>query len=200
MKLLRPAGGTLLLAAFALPAAASEGGGGASALLQPQIGTIFWTLVTFICLAWLLAKVAWKPLIGALDQREQSIKDNLDSAERERTEAEGLLTEHRALVTQARRERSEALAEGRKDAEKVKADLLEEARKQREQIFKQSEAQIEAGMRQARDELRSDAVDLAIGAAEKLLSRNLDDATHRRLVEEYLAGLESGGDPTSLPS
>jgi F-type H+-transporting ATPase subunit b len=191
----------MLLAAAALPVSASEGGGGgASTLLQPQIGTIFWTLVTFLCLAWLLSKFAWKPLLGALNERERSIQANIEQAERERGEANDLLAEHKDLVAQARRERAEALSAGQKDAERLKAEILDEARNQREQLLKQSEAQIQAGLRQARDELRTDAVDLALAAAEKLLTRNLDDQTHRKLVEEYLAGLESGGDAGSLPS
>ena len=59
--------------------AASEGGGGA--LLQPEIGTIFWTLVTFLIMLGILRRFAWKPLLGAIDAREKSIRDALQQAE-----------------------------------------------------------------------------------------------------------------------
>lgn len=172
--------------------AASEGGGGAS-LIEPQLGTIFWTTITFLVLVVLLGRFAWKPLLGALEQREKSIQTTIDQARTDREQAEALLRQQRELLDQARRERAEALSAGQRDAEKLKAEILAEARAQREQLLKQTEAQIQAGMRQARAELRELAADLAIQAASKLLERNLDAATQKRLVEEYLRELERSG-------
>lgn len=200
MKSLRRAAAAVILGAATLPAAASEGGGAGAALIQPQIGTVFWTLITFLLLVALMARFAWKPLVGALETREKSIHETIEKAKLDREQAEGLVQQHRELLDQARRERAEAVSEGQRDAEKLKAEILEEARKQREQLLTQAQAQVEAGMRQARTELRKDAVDLAIQAAGKLLAKNLDDATQRRLVEEYLADLEQSGDSSSLPS
>jgi F-type H+-transporting ATPase subunit b len=177
-------------AAAEIPVLASEGGGGGAALITPEIGTIFWTLVTFVVLALLLGRFAWKPLLGALDERETSIRESIEQARKDREDAEGLLAEHRALLDQARRERAEAVAAGQRDAEKLKAEILEQARGQRAQLLEQTEAQVQAGMRQARSELRSVAVDLAIQAAEKLIAKNLDEQTQRRLIEDYLADLE----------
>jgi len=179
-------------------AAASEGDG--SSLIEPQIGTIFWTLITFLVLLFVLGRYAWKPLLGALGEREKSIQSSIDDALRNREETESMLQQQRELLNESRRERAEALAEGRKDAEKVRSEMLEEARAQRERLLQQTEAQVKAGMRQARTELRTVAVDLALQAAEKLLARNLDDAAHRKLIEEYLADLERPEDPRSLPS
>jgi F-type H+-transporting ATPase subunit b len=178
--------------------AASEGGGGAS-LIEPQLGTIFWTTITFLVLVVLLGRFAWKPLLGALEQREKSIQATIDGARTDREQAEALLRQQRELLEQARRERSEALSAGQRDAEKLKAEILAEARGQREQLLKQTEAQVQAGMRQARAELRELAADLAIQAAGKLLERNLDAATQKRLVEDYLRDLERSGpgSPTS---
>lgn len=193
---MRTAGRVAVCAALfvvALPAAAEGGGDIGQLLLTPKIGTIFWTLVTFLFMAWILGKFGWKPLLGALDDRERSIRDSIDQAKRERDEANTLLAEHKELVAQARRERAEALAQGRQDAEQVKADLLDEARKQRDQMLKQTEDQVATAMRQARDELRTEAATLAIGAAEKLMARTMDDASHRRLVEDYLTDLERRG-------
>ena len=180
-------------------ALASEGGG-ANLLIQPQFGTMFWTVVIFLGVWFLLAKFAWKPLLGAVEARERGIREHLDGARKERDEAQRLLEEHKALVAQARKERADAVEVGRRDAERVKAEILEEARVQRDQLAKQAEAQLDAVVRQARAELKGAAADLAIQAAGKLLATNLDDATQRRLVEDYLSDLERlGPDPSSRP-
>jgi len=170
-----------------------------SLLIQPQFGTIFWTVVTFLILAFLLGKFAWKPLLAAVETRETGIRDAIDGAKRDREEAQRLLDEHKAMLNLARKERADAVEAGRRDAERLKAEILDEARKQREQLMKQAEGQIEAGLRQARAELKSEAADLAIQAAGKLLGRNLDDQTQRRIVEDYLADLERLGSGSGAP-
>lgn len=190
MNSLRLAAGWLLLAAATLPALASEGGGGGGSLIQPKFGTVFWTLLTFVLLVALLGRFAWKPLLGALEERETSIRESIDQARKDRQEAEALLQQHHGLLDEARRERAEAVSAGRRDAESLKAEILEEAKKQREQLLAQTQAQVDAGMRQARAELRGVAADLAIQVAEKLLVKNLDDSTQRKLVEDYLTDLE----------
>jgi F-type H+-transporting ATPase subunit b len=200
MNSIRLAAVWLLLAAATLPALASEGGGGGASLIQPKFGTVFWTLLTFVLLVALLGRFAWKPLLGALEQREKSIKESIDQARKDRVEAEELLAQHRELLSEARRERAEAVSAGRRDAEGIKAEILEEAKKHREQLLAQTQAQVDAGLRQARAELRTVAADLAIQAAEKLLVKNLDDSTQRKLVEDYLADLESSESSGQLPS
>ena len=193
---------SLSVFALAAPVIASEGaeaGGGGSALITPHIGLIFWTLITFLLLLVLLSKFAWGPILGAMNAREEGIKGDLDRARKEREDAQRLLEEHRALVNLARKERAEAVEAGRRDAERLKAEILDEARKQREHLMKQAEMQIDAGLRQARAGLKSEAADLAIQAASKLMGKSLDDATQRRLVEDYLADLERLGSSSDAP-
>ena len=194
----RMAGGLLVLFGTTVPAlASSDGGGGAKALMEPHIGTIFWTLITFLVLAFLLGKVAWKPLLGALDAREKSIEDSLDQAKNERDESLKLLEEHKALVAQAHRERAEALTRAEQEGERLKSGIMDEAKEQREKLLAQSREQVEAGLKQARTELQGLAVDLAIQAATKLLEKNVDDASQRKLVEDHLADLERRSDQQS---
>ena len=200
MRLSRTVAAGIALAGAGIPVLASEGGGAGSALITPEVGTIFWTLVTFLVLVVLLGRVAWKPLLGALDERETSIRESIEQARKDREDAEGLIQQHRELLDQARRERAEAVAAGQRDAEKLKGEILDEARRQRAQLLEQTEAQVQAGMRQARAELRSVAVDLAIQAAEKLITKNLDEPTQRKLIEEYLADLEKSAEAGSPPS
>ena len=181
----------------------AAGGGGevdGSMLVNPNIGTLIWTIVTFVIFAFLLWKLAWGPLVKALDSRETSIRESIESAQKEREEAEKVLAESKQLVAEAHRERATAMASAQEEAERLKAEILEEARQEREKTLQQTEAQVQASLRQAKSELRGEAVDLAIQAAGKLLHKNLDDATQRQLVESYLADLEKSGDAGSLPS
>ena len=186
----------IVLVATVLPVAAEEGdhaAKGASALITPEIGLMFWTLVTFLILLVLLGKFAWKPIMDAMNAREAGIKGDLERARGDREDAERLLGEHRSLIDQARRERADAVEAGRKDAERLKAEILDEARKERDQLARQAQAQLEAGLRQARGDLKGEAADLAINVALKLIGSTVDEATQRRLVEDYLADLERLG-------
>lgn len=181
---------------------AAEGhGGGGNSLITPQFGLIFWTTLTFLLLLLLLRRFAWKPILGALETRERQIREDIEQARRGREESEKILEENRTVLVQARRERAEAVEAGRKDAERLKADILEEARRQRESLLAQTQQQIQSELRSARAELRKEAADLAIAAAARVLARNLDDASQRKIVEDYLADLEKlPPGSASLPS
>ena len=188
-----------------LPALAAGGGHDAPmgiSLVKPEWGLIVWTTVTFVLLAYGLSRVAWKPLLGAIQAREQSIADSLDSAKRDREEAAKTLEEHRRLVAQAHKDRADALDHTQKEAERLKDEILAEARTQKNHILQQTQDQVRASVEQARNELRSLTVDLALQAAGKLLDRNVDDATQRKLVEDHLTDLERKGasGPSGLPS
>ena len=179
---------------------ASEGGADGASLIKPDFGTLFWTTVTFLIFSFLLGKFGWKPLVGALDARESSIRTSLETAKSDREEAERVLAEHKQLVVGAHRERAGALAAAQEEGERLKAEILEEARKQREQVLAKADAQVQSGLRQAKAELRVEAVDLAIQAAGKLLDKNLDDAAQRQLVERHLADLERSAGSGAAPS
>lgn len=196
------AAATLVLAvAPALASGGGEEGGGGLSLITPQPGLMIWTTLTFFVVLFVLSRVAWKPLLAAVAERERVIEGNLERARQEHEQAQRLLEEHKALVAQAHRDRAEAVEGAQRDAERAKAEILEEARKQREKMVEQAKAEVDATVQQARSDLRATAVDLAIGAAGKLLSQNLDSSTQRKLVEDYLADLErrpagSAGLPT----
>ncbi len=195
---------TVVWGAGLTTAALASGGGeepGGISLITPSFGLMFWTFVTFGMLLWILGGYAWKAILGGIEARERTISDSLEHARTEREQAEKLLGEHKALVVEARRERAEATAAGQRDAERLKDEIVEQGRKQREKLLTQAEAQITAEMGQARAELRGVAADLSIRVAERLLSRNLDDAAQRKLVEEYLDELERTPDESNpLPS
>lgn len=165
----------------------------ASKLITPEFGTMFWTLFTFAILAFLLGRYAWKPLLTLLDERERSVKESLESARKARADADEMLQKNQEFLANARRETAALLEQGRKESEILRAELLTQARKESQDLIEQGKRQIQYEQKQAVEELRRQVAGLAIGAAERLIERNLDDATHRKLVADYLQSLPAPG-------
>jgi F-type H+-transporting ATPase subunit b len=158
-------------------------------LLNPEVGTIIWTLITFVVLLFLLSRFAWKPFTEFLDAREKSIKDAIDAAQRARAEAEEILKKNEELLSNARRETALLLEQGRRETETLRAELLVQARKEAQDLVEQGKKQIAYEQKQAIETLRRQVADLAIGAAGRLIQSDLDDAKHRALVADYVKSL-----------
>jgi F-type H+-transporting ATPase subunit b len=172
---------------------AEEGG-----LLDPQPGLSFWFLLTFIIVAVVLKWKVWGPLSDAISSREKAIQDSVDSAKKEREQAEKLLSEQQTLVTEARREAGEMVRKSHAEVEKAKEQLFAQARTEAEALLKDARKAIEEEKRKALFEIRTVAVDLAISAASKLVAQKLDDGSHRALAEEFIAGVQSDGTRAKL--
>ena len=162
-------------------------------LINPEIGTIIWTVITFVILAALLGRFAWKPLIQTLEERENTIKDALDKTERSRAEAEETLRKNKEILSNARRDTAAIIEQGRRESETMRAELLTRARKEAQELVDQGKRQIQHEQKLAIEKLRGQVADLAIRGAEHLISRSLDDAKHRELVSDYVRGLPSLG-------
>jgi F-type H+-transporting ATPase subunit b len=162
-------------------------------LVTPELGTILWTLVTFVILFFLLKRFAWGPLLQMLDEREKSVKDSLEAAERARAEADETLRKNQEILAGARRETQALLEQGRKESETMRAEILAQARQEAQGLVEQGKRQIQFEQKQAIDSLRAQVADLAIGAAERLIHAELDDARHRQLVAEYVKSLPDLG-------
>lgn len=152
-------------------------------------GLIFWTLVTFIIVAFTLRRVAWGPVLKAVDEREKQIAGAIDSAKRERAEAEKLLAEQKTAIAAARQEAADQLRKNQADMEKFREEMMAKARKEAEEQKKDAQRAIEEERIKAVAELRAEAVGLSIRIAEQLLSEKLDDARHRALAEKFVADL-----------
>ena len=162
-------------------------------LVTPELGTILWTLVTFVILFILLKRFAWGPLLQMLDEREKSVRDSLEAAERARAEADETLRRNQEILAGARRETQALLEQGRKESETMRAELLAQARQEAQGLVEQGKRQIQFEQKQAFDSLRRQVADLAIGAAERLIHSELDDAKHRELVADYVKSLPDLG-------
>ncbi|MEW6751742.1 MAG: F0F1 ATP synthase subunit B [Candidatus Latescibacterota bacterium] len=156
-------------------------------LLEPHAGTIVWTIITFLVVMAILKATVWKPLLAALDAREQRIADALEGARRARAEAEATLVEHRRRLDQAEEEARRLLREARESADKVRQEVVERARGEAQAAVEQARRSIESEKRTAIVELRREVADLAVQAAGAILDANLDGERSRRLVDQVIA-------------
>jgi F-type H+-transporting ATPase subunit b len=175
-----------LLLGSASPAFAQEEGGSPD-LLSPHGGLMVWTLLIFIALFFILSRYAFGPITAAVEAREQALQDAIDQAKRDREEAASILAEHRTQLEGARAEAQRIIAEGRAVGEKLRVQMLEETRTQQQDLLERARREIAGERDTAIAQIRTEAVDLAIAAAGKVIERNLDDSANRKLVEGYLA-------------
>lgn len=179
----------LLTATVATPAFASEGAEAPRGLLSPEGGLMFWTLVIFAVLFVILSKFAFKPILEAVEGREKDLRDAMEQAKADRDAAAAALAEQQAQLAAARGDAQKIIAESRATAEKMRADLLEATKAQQAEMLERAKRDIEAEKVNAIADLRREAVDLAIAGAGKVIEKNLDDASNRKLVESYLSSI-----------
>jgi F-type H+-transporting ATPase subunit b len=167
--------------------AASEGGGGG---LTDVDRTLFVsTLVLFALFALVLGRFAWKPLLEIVENREKTVREQVQGAEQARAEAAALLAEQREKLREFARERDEMIVQARKEAEQVRADLVARARADGEQILARAKDQIEREKSQAMLDLRTMVADIAVEAAGRIVKSSLTPEAQKKLVNDTIAGL-----------
>jgi F-type H+-transporting ATPase subunit b len=169
----------------------------ASSFMDIRAGLIFWTLITFLLLAVILRAFAWKPILERVEEREKAIRNAIESAKRERTEAEKLLAEQKLAIAEARREAVEMIRRNQAEMERFREELIAKSRKEAEQLMADAERAIKDERAKAMAEVKAVAVDLAIDVAAKLIGERLDEARHRKLAEQFIEQLpkQAGGQP-----
>ncbi len=154
--------------------------------MQIDPGMIIWTIITFIVLLLILRKVAWKPILAMIDEREENIQSSLSEAEQARQQADEMLKEYQQKLDEARREGREIIAESKESAEKIKSEIISEAENQKRQIVEQAREEIEAEREKAIQEIRTSVADIAIAAASKIIHKQLSVEAHREIIEQSL--------------
>lgn len=155
--------------------------------LQFKADLAMWSGITFVIFIFLLGRFAWKPLIAALDKRESRIRDDITAAQEARVEAERMLAEHARKMANVQDEVRALLAEGRRDAERAKQEIVTEAQKEAEAAKQRAVHEIG----RARDAALKDLFDVMASevahATEHVLGRSLTGADQDRLIDEALA-------------
>jgi F-type H+-transporting ATPase subunit b len=160
-------------------------------LLSPNTGLMFWTLLIFIVLFFILQRFAFKPLTAAVEARERALEEAIQGAQRDREEAARQLQEQIKALEAARAEAQRVIAEGRTTGEKLRADMLEQTKQQQHELLARARVEIDNERLRAIADLRREAVDLALAGASRVIERNLDDQTNRKLVESFLSTVPS---------
>jgi F-type H+-transporting ATPase subunit b len=148
---------------------------------------IFWTTIIFIVFLILLKKFAWKPILDAVNEREEGIKNALQSAENARKEMQNLQSDNQRILQEARLERDGMLKDAREMKEKMIADAKNDAQAQGLKMIEQAKAAIESEKNAAMAELKSHVATLSLEIAEKLLKDELANKESQvKLVEKML--------------
>ena len=160
-------------------------------LLTPGIGLIFWQALVFLLLVFVLAKMAWKPIMSSLKEREENIQQALDAAEKVRQEMAGLKADNEVLLKQAREERDKILRETRDVANKMKEDAQLDARQMADKIIADAREAINIEKEAALRDVKIQVASFALEVAEKLIKKNLSsDAAQKALVQDYISDLK----------
>ena len=161
-------------------------------LITPGFGLIFWQTVTFLAVLFILGKFAWKPILTALKEREDSIEDALNAAEQAKQEMANLKAENEKLLDEARLERDKILKDATAAANKLKDEAKDEAGKISAKMLEDAKNAINNEKKAALAEIKNEVAVLSIQIAEKLLRKNLaDDKAQKSLVDEFIKDLNN---------
>ena len=158
---------------------------------QFELGLFFWQVLIFVGLILLLKKFAWKPILDAVNDREEGIKNALLSAENARKEMQNLQADNQRILQEARLERDNMLKEAREMKDKMVDDAKNEAQVQGQKMIDQAKAAIESEKNAAMAELKLQVSTLSLSIAEKLLKEELSNKeAQTKLVEKLLGDVK----------
>ena len=156
-------------------------------LLTPGTGLIVWQTFVFLLLVFLLGKLAWKPILSSLKEREMSIQEALDTAEKARLELSRLKVDNESLLKQAREERDKLLREAREASNRLKDEAQAEAKKVADKIIDDARTTIGIEKQAALKEIKIQVATFSLEVAEKLLKEKLsNDKAQKELVQKYV--------------
>ena len=152
-----------------------------------SIGLFFWQTVIFIFLILLLKKFAWKPILDAVNEREEGIKNALLSAEKAKEEMASLQSDNEETLKKARSERDSLLKEAREIKQQLIDEAKSEAKSEAKKIISQAQETIQNEKNAAIVDLKNQVAGLSIDIAEKVLKEKLsDDKTQMKLVKDLV--------------
>jgi F-type H+-transporting ATPase subunit b len=162
----------------------------ANDLIKVVPGLMIWTLIAFLITLFVLKRWAFGPIQRTIDERRERIRQSIEEAEKARSEARRLLEEHRALIGQAKSQAEEILADARKVGESMAQRVKAETEADRARRLEETKRQIEAETQRALGLIRAEVAELTLIATQKVTGKVLEDADHRRLIEDAVKDLD----------
>ena len=160
------------------------------ALLKPDLGLIFWTIVNFTLLALLLAKFAWKPLINAIEAREKKIADDIMSAQNARDEAKQIEENLKRELENSSKAAALRLEEATKSAQKEREQILQDAQKSAQEMIARAKEEIDLQTQKAINEVKKELVDTTLLTAKKIVAKESSVQTNAEMVKELLGEIK----------
>jgi F-type H+-transporting ATPase subunit b len=159
-------------------------------VIKPDFGLIFWTVLIFLVLYFVLAKVAWKPIQKALSKRNHEIQDSIDEAKRVQAEMAQLKDDNQRLLAEAREESTRIVSDAEAFAKKRREEAVTEAKEAAQKVSENAQREI-ANMRDsAMADLKKEVGAMALDIAEKVIRKDLkNDASQTTLVKELVNNL-----------
>ncbi len=159
-------------------------------ILNPDTGLMFWTIITFLCLVFLLGKFAWGPLLSAIEEREKRMKDDLEGAKKAREDADNIRKDVEAKLAGVAVKTKEILDQATRDAETLRARLKGEAEADAGKIRDKTMAELGEEKQKLVRELRKEVAGLSMLAAERLVRKSIDDNVQKSVMESFFADIE----------
>ncbi len=160
-------------------------------LLKVDPGLFLWTVITFLVLALILWKAAWRPIVDALDARAEKVRGDIETAEKNRLESERLFNQHKEMMDKAKEEAAHIIAEGKSDAEGLKNSIVEKANSEAKDLVERAKKEISLAKDKAVTELKAEVVYLSTEIAAKLIAKNLNPNDQKAFIEDALAKIRT---------
>lgn len=158
-------------------------------LVQVDPGLYIWTIIIFLVLLFLLMKFAWKPLLAMLEKREDNIRQALLNAEKARDELTNVKDDTEKLLNEARNESQAIVAAGKKNAERMKDEIIEKAQSKSDAFLADVKKQINLEKERAIADVKMEVVNLSMEIAQKLIKKNLTKEDNLRLINDSLSSI-----------
>lgn len=155
-------------------------------LVTPGIGLLFWMAISFTIVFLILKKFAWKPIMNALKDRENSIAEALSSADKARKDVEGLKANNEKIIAEARKEKDQILKEARDIKEKIISEAKELANTEAQKSIETARLLIQNEKNAAINEIRQQVAELSVSIAEKIIQKELKDKKEQETLVDNL--------------
>ncbi len=159
--------------------------------LIPHLGTIIWTTLIFFGLFFILTKFAWKPLLKAIEDREQSIATALENAGIADEKVKNLRSEQDAIILEAKLQKERIVKEGIEQRDKIVASAREKAQMEADKIIEETRKQLAREKETAVTEMKNQIATLSVEIATKVLTSDMEDrARHEKMVSELISDVK----------
>lgn len=159
-------------------------------ILNPMSSTIFWSIIVFVILIVVLWRFIFKPVNNIISKRQTEIQESINSADKQKEEAQKYLEEQKIQLDEAKKEARKIIEDGKTAARKVKGEIEEKALEKSRAIMEAAMSEINTEKERSIAEVKNKMVDIALAATEKMIAKNLSEKEHKKLIEETLQEVE----------